>query len=152
MSYGDESLIPLPMTTRGNVTAADWKLNGVDCADVSNGEVICQFANPFPRCKIKRLQVLVTEAFTASCVIKVWKNSIADATAIGTFTMGATAIDKVVYIDIADTLLDAGDFIEWEVDVQDTTSGIIMPSVLVENVPELEANISDMTTTGGAAA
>jgi len=152
MAYGDESLIPLPMTTRGNVTAADWKLLGVDCADVSNGEVICQFVNPFPRCKIKRIQVLVTEAFTASCVIKVWKNAIAGAVDIGTFTMGATAVGKVVYIDIADTLLDAGDYIEWEVDVQDTTSGIIMPSVLVENVPELEANISDMTTTGGAAA
>jgi hypothetical protein len=152
MAYGEETLIPLPMTTRGNVTAGDWKLLGVDCADGENGEVFAQFANPYTRCKIKRIQVLVTETFTASCVIKVWKNAIGGAVGIGTFTMSATAANKVVYINIADTLLDAGDYIEWELDVKDTTSGIIMPSVLVEPVPETPANISDMTTSGGAAA
>ncbi len=94
--------------------------------------------------------MLVTEAFTASCIIEVWKNAIADATLLAKFTMGATAIDKVVYLNVADTLLDAGDYISWELGTEDTTSGMIMPSVLVEPVPETAANISDMTTTGAS--
>ncbi len=153
MAYGEETWIALPRTTTGNsVYSTDWLILGYECSVGTAGEVFAEYAIPHSRVKVKRLQVLVTEAFTAACVIKVWKNAIADATLIGTFTMGATAIDKVVYIPIADTLLESGDYISWELDVADTTTGVIMPTVLVEPVPETAANISDMTTTGGAAA
>ncbi len=150
MAYGEESLIPLPITNRGNVTAADWKVLGFDCKDGTTGEVFAEMAVPYTRCKVKRVQVLVTEAFTSSCIIEVWKNAIADATLLAKFTMGATAIDKVVYLNVADTLLEAGDYVSWELGTEDDTSGMIMPSVLVEPVPETAANISDMTTTGAS--
>jgi len=151
MAYGEESLVPLPITSYGNsVTSTDWLLLGYKCSVGTAGEVFAEMAIPYTRCKVKRIQVLVTEAFTASCVINVWKNAIADATLLAKFTMGATAIDKVVYLNVADTLLDAGDYISWELDVADTTTGLILPSVLVEPVPETAANISDMTTTGAS--
>jgi len=150
MAYGEESLVPLPTTNRGNVTAADWSILGFDCNAGTAGEVFMEHAVGYTRCKVKRVQVLVTEAFTASCVINVWKNAIADATLLAKFTMGATAIDLVVYLNVADTLLEAGDYISWELDVADTTTGKIMPTVMVEPVPETAANISDMTTTGAS--
>jgi hypothetical protein len=151
MAYGEETLIPLPITSYGNsVVSTDWLLLGYKCSVGSNGEVFAEMAVPFTRCKVKRIQVLVTETFTAACVIKVWKEAIADNTLLAKFTMSATVVDKVVYLNVADTLLEAGDYISWELDVQDTTTGIILPSVLVEPVPETPANISDMTTTGAS--
>lgn len=151
MAYGEESLVSLPITGRGNsVTSTDWLILGYKCAVGTNGEVFAEMAIPYTRCKVKRIQVLVTEVFVAACKIKVWKNAIADATLLCQFTMGATAVDKVVYLNVADTLLEAGDYISWELDTQDTTTGIVLPSVLVEPVPETVANISDMTTTGAA--
>ncbi len=155
MAYGEESLIPLPITGFGNSEVSkagtnDWGLLGYDCAVGTDGEVFAEMAIPYTRCKVKRIQVLVTEAFTAACKIKVWKEAIADATLLCQFSMGATAIDQVVYLDIADTLLDAGDYISWELSTQDTTTGICLPSVLVEPVSETPANISVMTTTGAS--
>ena len=151
MAYGEESLVPLPITSTGNsVQSTDWLLLGYDVNTGTAGEVFAEMAIPYTKCKVKRVQVLVTEACTAACVINVWKNAIADATLLAKFTMGATAIDKVVYLNVADTLLEAGDYISWELDVADTTSGIVMPSLLVEPVPETAANISDMTTTGAS--
>ena len=151
MAYGEESLISLPITGRGNsVTSTDWLLLGYKCSVGTAGEVFAEMVIPYTTCKVKRVQVIVTEAFTASCVINVWKEAIADATLLAKFTMGATAIDKVVYLNVADTELDAGDYISWELDVADTTTGIIIPSVLVEPVPETAANVSAMTTTGAS--
>jgi len=151
MAYGEESLVPLPMTSYGNsVTSTDWLLLGYKCSVGTAGEVFLEQAVPYTKCKVKRIQVLVTEAFTASCVIKVYKEAIADASVLATFTMGATAIDKVVYLEVADTELNAGEYVSWELDVADTTTGIILPSVLVEPIPETPANISRMTTTGAA--
>ncbi len=151
MAYGEESLIPLPISGNGNsVTSTDWLILGYDCVTGDAGEVFAEMAVPYTRCKVKRIQVLVTEAFAAEAEIKVWKNAIADATLLCHFTMGATAIDKVVYLDVADTLLEAGDYITWELDVADTTTGTILPAVLVEPVAETPANISDMTTTGAS--
>ena len=114
MSYGEESLVPLPMTTTGNsVQSTDWLLLGYKISTGSAGEVFLEQAVPYTRCKVKRIQVLMTAAATASCVINVWKNAIADATLLAKFTLGATAIDKVVYLDVADTLLEAGDYVSW---------------------------------------
>ncbi len=151
MAYGEESWIILPRTKTGNsVQSTDWLLLGYKCSLSGNGdEVFAEYAITYPRVKLKRLQVLVTEAFTADCIIKVWKNG-TSGTQLATFTMGATAIDKVVYLDVADTLFEAGDYIAWEIDVIDTSTGIIFPTVLVEPVPEVAAGISDMTTTGAA--
>ena len=152
MAYGEESLVPLPISGNGNsVTSTDWLILGYDCVTGTAGEVFAEMAVPYTRCKVKRIQVLVTEAFAAECEIKVWKNAIADATLLCHFTMGATAIDKVVYLEVADTLLEAGDYISWELEDDDTTSGRIFPNVLVEPVPETPANIADMTTTGASA-
>jgi len=152
MGYGEESLVSLPITGRGNsVTSTDWLLLGYKCAVGSNGEVFAEMAIPYTRCKVKRIQILVTEVFVAACKIKVWKNAIADATLLCQFTPGTAAADSVIYLNVADTLLDAGDYISWELDTQDTTTGIILPSVLVEPVPETAANIGDMTTTGASA-
>ncbi len=151
MAYGEESWINLPMTGTGTaVQSTDWLLLGYDCNTGTAAELFAEYAIGYPRVKLKRLQVLVTEAFAATGgIIKVWKNGTA-GTLLATFTMGTTAIDKVVYLDIADTLLDAGDFIVFENDTAPDTSGIVMPSVLVEPVPETAANIADMTTTGAA--
>lgn len=151
MAYGEESLVSLPMTGTGNsVQSTDWLLLGYKCATGTNGEVFAEMAIPYTRCKVKRVQILVTEVFVAGCKIKVWKNAIADATLICQFTPGTAAADSVIYLNIADTLLEAGDYISWELDTQDTTTGIILPSVLVEPVPETAENISDMTTTGAS--
>ncbi len=151
MAYGEESLVSLPISGNGNsVTSTDWLILGYDCVTGTAGEVFAEMAVPYTRCKVKRIQVLVTEAFVAEAEIKVWKNAIADATMIVQFTPGAAVIDSVIYLDIADTLLEAGDYVSWELDTEDATSGMIMPSVLIEPVPETAANISDMTTTGAS--
>ncbi len=151
MAYGEESWINLPMTGTGNAAqSTDWLLLGYDCATGSSGEFFAEYAIGYPRVKLKRLQVLVTEVFAATGgIIKVWKNG-TGGTLLATFTMTTTAADKVVYLDIADTLFDAGDFIVFENDTAPSTTGIVMPSVLVESVPETAANIADMTTTGAA--
>ncbi len=151
MAYGEESWINLPMTGTGNsVQSTDWLLLGYAAKTGTNGEVFAEYAITYPRVKLKRLQLLVTEVFAATgAVIKAFKNG-TSGTLLATFTMGTTAADKVVYLDVADTLFDAGDYIAWELTTKPNSTGTVMPSVLVEPVPETAANISDMTTTGAA--
>jgi hypothetical protein len=151
MAYGEESLVPLPMTTTGNsVQSTDWLLLGYKISTGSAGEVFLEQAVPYTKCKVKRIQLLVTTACTAACVINVWKEAIADASLLAKFTLGATAINTTVYLEVADTELNAGEYITWELDVADTTTGTILPSVLVEPIPETPANIARMTTTGAS--
>lgn len=153
MAYGEESWISLPMSGPGNsVVSTDWGTLGYKCATGSAGEFFAEFACAYPRLKIRRLGMLVTQAFTASCVIKVWKNG-TSGTLLATFTMAATAIGKFVYIDpttAAKTNMDAGDYIQFELDVADTTTGLVFPVVMIEPVPETAANISDMDTSVAA--
>lgn len=152
MAYSNESWIPLPMSGFGNiVVSTDLLITGFQAETISNGEVCAEYAIPYSKCILKRVAILVTEAFTAGCVIKVWNGAIADASGIATFTMGATAIDQMIYLDIEDTAFTAGQYISIEVDVQDTTTGSFFPIIMVEPTHETGANVTKMITTGGAA-
>jgi hypothetical protein len=145
MAYGEESQVALPMTTRGNVTATDWTTLGFQCDLGTAAEFFAEFACPYTKAKLIRVQFLVTEVFVASCVIKVFKNT----TLLSTHTMGTHAVGSVQYFEPTSLVtLDAGDYISMELDVADTTTGMVLPSVLVEPIPDTPANISDMDTTG----
>lgn len=153
MAYSNKIWASLPVVNYGNsVVSTDWLVLGYLASTGSNGEFFANFACAYPKCVIKRVGMLVTEAFTAASVIKVWKNG-TGGTLIATFTMAATAIGKNVYLDPATAAkrdMDAGDYITFELDVKDTTTGIVMPYVFVEPGHEVPANVSDMLSGIGA--
>lgn len=147
MGYGSESWIQLPVIGFGNSTVStDTGLLGWKLATISAGEIFAEFVvGGYPKVILKRSGFLVGTAMTASGVIKVWKNG-TGGTLLATLTLAATAAGKNAYEDpTSKVTLDAGDYICFELDAQDSTSGTGWPYVMVEPVHDVPANIADMS-------
>lgn len=146
MAYGNESWISLPMAGFGDATVStDYGALGAKLATISAGEIFAEYPVGYPKVILKRMGFLVGTAMTSAGVIKVWKNG-TSGTLLGTLTLGASGAGTFAYEDASSLVtLDAGDYISFELDAQDSSAGTGWPVVLVEPAHETPANISDMS-------
>jgi len=145
-------LIPLPLDLFIDYDDAA----GVDC-DQSPADVGV-FHVPF-KCQVVRAQLNVTEVCAGSSTTPIvdfdlrptlGSDASRGAADIAHFIMGTTAAGKVLYDEVAiGTVLEPGD----EVIVQLTTAAVgtptghFRPDLLVQQMPETKANMTDMVAT-----
>jgi hypothetical protein len=132
---------------------ADVDDNGQDFAPGSDsaGDLIATaIVGGHAKVRLLRVGCLITETCAGSSttpVIKVWKNG-TSGTLLATLTLATSAAGVNAYEDLATSIeLDAGDRIDFELDVvaAGTPTGHGIPWVYVEPIQEVVGNVSDFS-------